>query len=232
MTKTATLLVSLSLFLCVQAATAAGEIHDRVAETIKVDNYVYVLLEESNVWLAVGLVDVQAGDRIEYVGGMPMKNFYSRELDRTFEDILFVSRFKVVEPGNPHASIADPHMAGMNRDAVTRGNSATSPAPGEIERLEGGMTIEEVWNRVDEHEGQQAVLRARVVKVSNNILDRNWITLEDGTGSPPENRLIATTSETVNVGDTVIVSGIVRTNVDIGSGYEYKLVLEDASFSR
>jgi hypothetical protein len=232
MRKTATLLASLSLFLFVQAATAAGEIHDRVAETIKVDNYVYVLLAESNAWLAVGLVDVQPGDRIEYVGGMPMKDFYSRELDRTFEDILFVSRLKVVEPADPHGSIADPHMAGTKRGVIPQGNTAISPAPGEIERLEGGMTIEEVWKMVDGHEGQKAKLRARVVKVSTNILNRNWITLEDGTGSPPENRLIATTSDTVNVGDTVIVNGIVKTNVDIGSGYTYRLVLEDASFSR
>ena len=32
-----------------------------------------------------------------------------------------------------------------------------------------------------------------------------------------------------NVGDVVTVSGIVRTNKDFGSGYTYKVLIEDAT---
>jgi len=222
------------LFLLAQLAFAAGEVTGKVAETINVSNYVYVLLEEDNLWLAASLVEVRVGDRVEYIGGAPMKNFYSRELDRTFEDILFVTRFKVIESANSHGSIADLHMLGAEgaENGFTKGGSVTPPTPGEIERLEGGRTIEEVLVGTDELEGKQISIRARVIKVSTNILGKNWITLQDGTGTAPNNKLIATTSEIVNVGDTVIANGIVQSNVDIGSGYKYKVVLEEATFTK
>jgi hypothetical protein len=76
------------------------------------------------------------------------------------------------------------------------------------------------------------LVRARVVKVSANILGKNWITLQDGTGTPPDNKLIATTNEEVETGAIQVVSGMVKANVDIGSGYKYKVVLEEATFSR
>jgi hypothetical protein len=46
------------------------------------------------------------------------------------------------------------------------------------------------------------------------------------------NKLVVTSSETVAVGDEVIVKGLVKTNVDIGAGYNYKVLLEEAGFSR
>ena len=70
------------------------------------------------------------------------------------------------------------------------------------------------------------------MKVSLNIVGKNWITLQDGTGTAPDNRLIATSSEVVSVGDLVTVKGVVHTNVDLGSGYTYSVLLEEATFSR
>jgi hypothetical protein len=56
--------------------------------------------------------------------------------------------------------------------------------------------------------------------------------LQDGTGTAPDNRLIATSSEVMSVGDLVTVKGIIHTNVDLGSGYNYKVLIEEATFSR
>ena len=70
------------------------------------------------------------------------------------------------------------------------------------------------------------------MKFSENILGMNWITLQDGTGIAPENKLVVTSSEVAEVGDEVVVKGLVKNNVDIGAGYTYKVLLEDASFSR
>ena len=70
------------------------------------------------------------------------------------------------------------------------------------------------------------------MKISLDIVGKNWITLEDGTDTPPNNRLIATTTEVVGVGDLVIVNSVIHTNVDLGSGYNYTVLLEEATFSR
>jgi hypothetical protein len=79
---------------------------------------------------------------------------------------------------------------------------------------------------------QQVSLRARVVKVSEDILGKNWITLQDGTGDEPNNKLIATSAEIAHIGDLVTVSGVLRTDVALGSGYTYKVLLEEAVFSQ
>ena len=73
-------------------------------------------------------------------------------------------------------------------------------------------------------------MQARVVKVNANILDKNWVTLQDGTGAPPEDKLTATTSQVVSVGDEFTVTGIVQNDVSLGSGYDYKVILEEAHF--
>ena len=57
---------------------------------------------------------------------------------------------------------------------------------------------------------QSVSLRARVIKVSENILGSNWITLQDGTGTEVDSKLLATSTELVSPGDLVIASGIIR----------------------
>jgi hypothetical protein len=69
------------------------------------------------------------------------------------------------------------------------------------------------------------------MKVSQNIMGKNWITMQDGTGTEPDNRLVATSSELVSPGDLVIASGILKKDIDIGAGYKYKILLEEATFS-
>ena len=70
------------------------------------------------------------------------------------------------------------------------------------------------------------------MKVSKNILGKNWITLQDGTGTAPENKLLATSAELVEIGDMVTATGTVNTDVDLGSGYKYKVVLEETTFAK
>ena len=35
----------------------------------------------------------------------------------------------------------------------------------------------------------------------------------------------------VGIGDLVVVKGVVHTNVDLGSGYNYSMLIEEASFT-
>ena len=69
------------------------------------------------------------------------------------------------------------------------------------------------------------------MKVSTNIMGKNWITLQDDPGIAPNNRLIATSVEVVGIGDLVVVKGVVHTNVALGSGYNYSVLIEEATFT-
>ena len=78
---------------------------------------------------------------------------------------------------------------------------------------------------------QVVSLNARVIKINKAIMGRNWITLQDGTGTAPDNKLLATSQEVVSPGDLVTVKGTVSTDIDLGYGYKYKVLLEEATFS-
>lgn len=106
-----------------------------------------------------------------------------------------------------------------------------APAPGEIKPLEGGKTIAEIYTDSAQLSGQVVSLRAKVTKVNRNMMGKNWITLHDGTKTEKGTKLVATTQELVAVGDVVIAKGTISTDVDLGRGYFYAVMMEEASFS-
>lgn len=106
-----------------------------------------------------------------------------------------------------------------------------APAPGEIKPLPGGKTIADIYTESDELKDQVVSLNARVIRFKSKLMRKNWVTLQDGTGSTPDNKIVATTQEVVKPGDLVVVKGTLATNVDLGRGYSYKVMLEEATFS-
>jgi len=194
-----------------------------VAETITVDNYIYVRLMENNNWIAAAPTNISVGDKISYSGGALMKNFFSRTLNQNFEEILFVMELYVTEQAS-----ADPQI--MIQSAHDAANTAIlkPPKPGEITPADEGMTIAEIFSNHLELQNQTISVRARVMKVSPKIKGKNWITLQDGTGNAPDDKLIATSIELAEIGDEITVEGTLATNVSLGAGYEYKVLLENA----
>ena len=64
---------------------------------------------------------------------------------------------------------------------------------------------------------------------ANNILKMNWITLQDGTGTPPYDKIIFITNKIPRINDTLTVKGTVKTDVNLGGNYKYKVLLEKVS---
>ena len=204
-----------------------------VAETVEVDNYTYIRLEDENddVWLATLPVWVAPGDVIEFGAGAVMKDFHSESLGRTFDSILFVENVVIAEQQAPRpaAAAADPHQGlDMTHPGM---QTQAAPAPMAVEALEGGMTIEQIFAAYPDLNGQSVQLRAQVVKVNPNIMGKTWVTLQDGTGTAPEDKLTVTTNDSVAVGDVVEVTGVIQKDVDLGYGYTYKLMVQEASLT-
>lgn len=98
-----------------------------------------------------------------------------------------------------------------------------------IDKAEGGKTIAEVYAEKDQLAGETIVLRGKVVKANAGIMGKNWLHIRDGSGAEGTNDLTVTTIEVLpNVGDTVLVSGVVELNKDFGMGYQYNIIIEDA----
>ena len=97
-----------------------------------------------------------------------------------------------------------------------------------IVKPKGGKTVQEVYQEKDKLKGKAVTLRGKVVKYNEAILGKNWLHLRDGTGKEPANDLTVTTQTKAKVGDTVLVEGNVSLDKDLGSGYRYDVIIEDA----
>jgi len=213
-------------------AADTGQKTGTVTETINAGGYTYLRLEEPEIWIATPTTAVSEGDQVKYSSGMAMRDFYSKTLDRTFESIFFIQNVSLAgqDIENMHREAMEGH--GTEAPAIPKPVSVQVPTSGEIVQLVDGKTIADIFVESAQLNDQTVSLRAKVIKVSQNIVGKNWITLQDGTGTEPDNKLLATSSEIVSPGDLVIATGIIRKDIDIGAGYKYKVLLEEATFSQ
>ena len=110
--------------------------------------------------------------------------------------------------------------------------SAAPAAPkldfSKIVKPKGGKTVQEVYQEKVKLNGKRVTLRGKVVKYNEAIMGKNWLHLRDGTGKDPTNDLTVTTQAKAKVGDTVLVEGTVALDKDLGAGYKYAVIIEDA----
>lgn len=195
----------------------------QVVETINVSNYTYVRVNtgDREIWAAAPAFQVQVGDTVVLGEGLPMINFYSSALKRTFERIYFVGEVRVVDA----KGATSPPSTGQPAPTNDAAAEPDLPTP---ERPEGGSTVEELYAQKAALAGKQILIRAHVVKVTLQVMGRNWIHLRDGTGKGATRDLTVTTAAAASVGDTVLVRGILNVDRDFGYGYRYELLVEDA----
>ena len=66
------------------------------------DMYTYIQVtgktdKDKPVWLAATKTKVAKGDTIRYGGGAVMSNYFSKTLNKTFEEIIFVDKVELVK---------------------------------------------------------------------------------------------------------------------------------------
>jgi hypothetical protein len=154
---------------------------------------------------------------------MTMENFESKELKKTFPTILFGNL------AGAGATAADPH-SGMG---MGMGKAATSATPVKVAKASGAnaYTVAEVVKQAEKLKDKSVRVQGKVIKYNAGIMDKNWIHLQDGSGSATDGSqdILVTTTANAKVGDVLTVSGMVRTNKDFGAGYNYKVLIEEAT---
>ena len=97
------------------------------------------------------------------------------------------------------------------------------------------MTIASLWSGRKSLAGKPVTVHGVVVKYNPGILGVNWIHLQDGTGKAADgsNDVTVTTTDDVpvKVGDTLVATGTVATDKNIGQGYAYGVLVERAKVS-
>ena len=74
------------------AQTAPNTHHVIVKEVLQTSKYTYLFVSENSqeFWIAVRRLDAKVGDDVYYQQSLPMQNFKSKELNRVFENVLFI----------------------------------------------------------------------------------------------------------------------------------------------
>jgi len=187
--------------------------------------YVQVAGEHGLVWAAAPQFSVTVGAEVTFAKNMPMPDYHSSTLDRTFELVYFT---QAIELNDGHAHAEGDGHADAEDDGGHARNTPESVAMDAMEPVEGGLTVEQVFAQSASLGGKQVSVRGKVVKFNANIMGKNWVHLRDGTGEAGTNDITVTTMDKVNVGDTVLVTGQLVADKDFGHGYRYDLIIEDA----
>jgi hypothetical protein len=196
----------------------------KVVETMNSGGYTYVRVDagEKEIWAAAPQFDVKVGDPVVVPEGMPMVNYYSKTLDRTFALVYFVAFVAMTDSARTTGTLPQGHPR------ESRNNEPVGVEFSDIEKAAGGKTVAELFEDKASLAGKAVVVRGKVVKFTPGIMGKNWIHVRDGTGVEGTNDLTVTTDAFAKVGDTVMVRGAVAVDKNFGFGYRYSLLIEDA----
>lgn len=225
-------LIVLSL-AAVQTVGAAAAVQGKVLEARNVEGYTYLKLQTAtgDVWAAVPTSSVKPGARVAIGDAMVMENFESRTLKRKFDRILFG---QIVDPATAAGAAPAASAAASPHASAPAAKPAVVLAPMAKASGADARTVAEVHAGMATLKGKTVSIRAQVVKVNAGIMGKNWLHLQDGTGSAAagSNDVIVTSKDTAAVGDVITARGVVRTNLDLGMGYAYPVLVEDASVQK
>lgn len=191
-----------------------------VMEVEQVAAYTYLLVKGKGpeYWVAVPSMEAQPGEKYKYQGGMVMEDFYSKDLDRTFDKVIFLEAFFSEEKAAPHAQDLTPG----SQTIIKKSNVS-------IEKVEGVTSIAAIYEDPASFEGKVIQVRGEVTKFNQAIMNRNWIHLQDGTEFNGKFDLTVTSDEGFEVGSIVTVEGVLALDLDFGYGYSYEILLEEAT---
>ncbi|MHC1702601.1 MAG: hypothetical protein AB9846_01715 [Tenuifilaceae bacterium] len=191
-----------------------------VEEVIQSSGYTYIrfTMNDSLQWLATSLIDAKVGEKYYFEESMKMLNFHSKELNRSFETILFVEDL-TTEP----ISAED-----ITKSSLGSGKAKIERVTVTIEKSKDELTVADLYLNKESYANKVVIIKGIVVKFSPLIMNKNWVHIQDGTESDGKYDLTVTTLAEFKVGDTITLEGKVALNKDFGHGYKYDLLLEDA----
>ncbi len=216
----------------IQNAVPVGAKSFEVVEVIQSNSYTYLKVKENfgERWVAVSKQEINPGDVYYYNDALQMTNFRSKDLDRTFDVIYFVSQISKT----PFSEINKMPMAGNKMGGMPQ-HSGKVPTKQKssisLEKTANELTLATVFGNPEKYAAEEFEIRGVVVKVNREVMGRNWIHIQDGTSYNGTYDLTVTTQELAEVNDVVTFKGKLTLKKDFGAGYYYELIMENAALT-
>ncbi len=202
------------------AAHHTGVFTGELVETFNSGGYTYAHLktDKGSVWAAGPTTAINKNDEVSFIGKVAMIDFYSKSLDRKFENIYFVDAFIIngVKTGNttidPHKKINKPQAAALK----------------DFSKASNGQDIAEILKNKDTLAGKTVKVRGQVSKYTASVMGKNWLHIRD---SSSDQDITITTDGSAKLNDIVLAEGKLILNKDYGYGYVYEVLIEDAKLT-
>jgi len=197
------------------AAAPEKGISGKVLEKVSGGGYSYLLLKtaEGEIWAAVPEAKTAVGATVTVHNASDHDGFESKTLKRRFDRIVF---------------------------GTLDGQTLPPPAPVKAAAPAAPVGKAEVRTIAQLHKdkaalaGKAVTVTGKVVKFTGGVMGKNWLHLRDGTGSDEkkDNDVAVTTQADAAMGDQVTVTGVLAADKDIGAGYHFDALIEDASLAK
>jgi hypothetical protein len=224
-----------------QAAPAADaeetSLAGQVREVIDVAQYTYLRLSTRDgreLWAAVSKAPVSVGSQVSIVDAARMTDFESATLKRKFDVIYFGN---LGQPGGaslPTGALPPGHppLDGQDVGETPHGAPVSPPTPNAVKVSAAtganAHTIAALFAQRSSLEGKPARVRGQIVKATP-VKDVTYYRLSDGSSDDPSSaQLVVSSSAKASSGQIVTFEGQVGTNVDLGIGFTYPVMLRDA----
>ncbi len=219
-------------------------------EVIQASQYTYLKVKENDKedWLALPSMVTKPGETYYYTGGLVMTNFNSKELNRNFASIIFLQHVATDPNGALANDKAVQPTAAPEQTAAPAGNDTVNPqmnnenykrsvTPPEkkivkMEPVKGGVSIKELFSQKKTYSGKTVKIRGQVTKYTPAVMNKNWIHIQDGTDFDGKFDLAITSDAEVKVGDNVVFEGKISLDKDLGYGYFFEVIMEDATVKK
>lgn len=206
---------------------AATGTKGKILETLDSGGYTYLRLDVDGqeIWAAGPVTPgLEPGEQVSLLGAMEMRDFTAKSLDRTFDRILFLGNIDTGASTGGMGHAKQPISGAQTKVEKTKVEG--------VQPVAGGYTIADIYSRAAELTGKEVTLRARVVKVTPNVMGTNWLHVQDGTGSEETSDLAVTTAAELAAGDLVLIKGPLSVDKDFGAGYLYHVIVEGATVTK
>ena len=205
--------------------TQALNIKGKVIDVIQTSNYTYCQMNVSGkvYWIAINKQEVKKGQTLYFEQGLEMRDFHSQELNRNFSLLYLVQHVSSKAQGQPsgyYASNVEAPKPKIVKNKV------------KIKPVKGSISIAELFAHKEKYAGKKVRIKGKVTKYNPEILGENWVHIQDGSEYNGHFDLTVTTQEQLSQGMIVTFEGKITLNKDLGYGYFYPVIMENASVLR
>ena len=206
------------------SSPSSNEMHEvKVQEVIQAERYTYLKVQEKSesFWIATLKIETaKPGETYLYRGGLLKTNFESQEHHRTFDKIYLVSEIinANAHPGGQSPTLAHNHPIENSAHV----HSVSQP-------ILDAIPLKELLSNPKKFEGKIIKVTGTIVKANYGIMNSNWYHLQDGSTIKGKAADLVITSKTeLPQGQKAGFSGKVILNKNLGSGYFFPVLIENA----